>query len=135
MRRGRLTEQSGGVFGNGLAVWGIIGLVHLGQSSPADCSDRITSMNKLARMRSDTIRCLELNADSMPDDEKRYRARSRAFWTFAFTCSMALWKIHSLVARGLLAGGEPNRIVSQHDHITTLHTLGSVQWQLSWRFV
>jgi hypothetical protein len=62
---------------NGLTERGIIGLVHLGQWAQADCFDHIPSLNKLARMLSDTIRYLELNADSMPDYGKRYRAGQR----------------------------------------------------------
>jgi hypothetical protein len=62
---------------NGLTERGIIGLVHLGQWAQAECFDHIPSLNKLARMLSDTIRYLELNADSMPDYGKRYRAAQR----------------------------------------------------------
>ena len=62
---------------NGLTERGIIGLVHLGQWAQADCFDHIPCLNKLARMLSDTIRYLELNADSMPDYGERYRAGQR----------------------------------------------------------
>jgi hypothetical protein len=62
---------------NGLTERGIIGLVHLGQWAQAECFDHIPSLNKLARTLSDTIRYLELNADSMPDYGKRCRAGQR----------------------------------------------------------
>jgi hypothetical protein len=62
---------------NGLTEWGILGLMHLGQWAQAECFDHIPSLNKLTRMLSDTIRYLELNADSMPDYGKRYRAGQR----------------------------------------------------------
>jgi hypothetical protein len=62
---------------NGLTERGIIGLVYLGQWAQAECFDHIPSLNKLARTLSDTIRYLELNADSMPDYGKRYRAGQR----------------------------------------------------------
>jgi hypothetical protein len=62
---------------NGLTERGIIGLVHLGQWAQAECFAHIPSLNKLSRMLSDTIRYLELNADSMPDYGKRYRAGQR----------------------------------------------------------
>jgi hypothetical protein len=56
---------------------GIIGLVHLGQRAQAECFAHIPSLNKLSRMLSDTIRYLDLNADSMPDYGKRYRVGQR----------------------------------------------------------
>jgi hypothetical protein len=62
---------------NGLAERGIIGLVHLEQWAQAKCFDDIPSLSKLARMLSDMIRYLELNADSVPDYGKRYRAGQR----------------------------------------------------------
>jgi hypothetical protein len=62
---------------NGLTERGIMGLMHLGQWAQAECFEHIPSLNKLARVLSDTIRYLELNADSMPDYGKRYRAGQR----------------------------------------------------------
>ena len=62
---------------NGLTERGIMGLMHLGQWAQAECFEQIPSWNKLARVLSDTIRYLELNADSMPDYGKRYRAGQR----------------------------------------------------------
>ena len=62
---------------NGLTERGIIGLVRLEQWARAECLDHIPSLSKLARMLSDMIRYLELNADSMPDYGKRYRAGQR----------------------------------------------------------
>jgi hypothetical protein len=62
---------------NGLTERGIIGLVHLEQWAQAKCFAHIPSLNKLSRMLSDTIRYLELNADSMPDYGKRYRVGQR----------------------------------------------------------
>jgi hypothetical protein len=41
------------------------------------CFEHIPSLNKLASKLLDTIRYLELNADSMPDYGKRYRAGQR----------------------------------------------------------
>jgi hypothetical protein len=64
-------------FWNGLTKRGIIGLVHLGRWARAECFDHIPSLRKLARMLSDTVRYLELNADSMPDYGERYRAGQR----------------------------------------------------------
>jgi len=62
---------------NGLTERGIIGLVHLEQWAQAKCFAHIPSLNKLSRMLSDTIRYLELNADSMPDYGTRYRVGQR----------------------------------------------------------
>jgi len=62
---------------NGLAERGIVGLVHLGQWVRAPCFENIPSLKKLAHTLLETIRYLELNADSMPDYGKRYRAGQR----------------------------------------------------------
>jgi hypothetical protein len=62
---------------NGHTERGIVGLVHLGQWAQAKCFEHIPSLNKLASKLLDTIRYLELNADSMPDYGKRYRAGER----------------------------------------------------------
>jgi hypothetical protein len=62
---------------NGLTERGIMGLMHLGQWAQAECFEHVPSLNKLARVLSDTIRYLELNADSIPDYGKRYRAGQR----------------------------------------------------------
>src|ERR1035437_10530003 len=52
---------------NGLTDRGIVGLIHLGQWAQARCFEHIPSLKKLALMLPETIRYLELNADSMPD--------------------------------------------------------------------
>ncbi|MHB1712933.1 MAG: ISKra4 family transposase, partial [Acidimicrobiales bacterium] len=62
---------------NGLAERGIVGLAHLGQWAQAPCFEHIPSLKKLAHTLLETIRYLELNADSMPDYGKRYRAGQR----------------------------------------------------------
>jgi hypothetical protein len=62
---------------NGLTERGIVGLIHLGQWAEASCFDHIPSLKKLAHTLLETIRYLELNADSMPDYGKRYRAGQR----------------------------------------------------------
>src|ERR1039457_325194 len=62
---------------NGHTERGIVGLVHLEQWAQAKCFEHIPSLNKLASKLSDTTRYLELNADSMPDYGKRYRAGQR----------------------------------------------------------
>jgi hypothetical protein len=62
---------------NGLTERGIVGLVHLWQWAQAPCFDHIPSLKKLAHTLLETIRYLELNADSMPDYGKRYRAGQR----------------------------------------------------------
>jgi hypothetical protein len=62
---------------NGLTDRGIVGLIHLGQWAQARCFEHIPSLKKLALMLLETIRYLELNADSMPDYGKRYRAGQR----------------------------------------------------------
>ena len=64
-------------FWNGLTERGIVGLIHLGQWAEARCFEHIPSLKKLAHMLLETIRYLELNADSMPDYGKRYRAGQR----------------------------------------------------------
>ena len=43
----------------------------------APCFEHIPSLKKLAHTLLETIRYLELNADSMPDYGKRYRAGQR----------------------------------------------------------
>jgi hypothetical protein len=62
---------------NGLTERGIVGLIDLGQWAQAPCFDHIPSLKKLASNLLETIRYLELNADSMPDYGKRYRAGQR----------------------------------------------------------
>jgi hypothetical protein len=54
-----------------------VGLIHLGQWAEARCFEHISTLKKLAHMLLETIRYLELNADSMPDYGKRYRAGQR----------------------------------------------------------
>jgi hypothetical protein len=61
-------------FWNGHIERGLIGLVHLRQWAQAQCFDHIPSLKKLEHALSDMIRYLELNADSMPNYGKRYRA-------------------------------------------------------------
>jgi hypothetical protein len=62
---------------NGHTERGIVGLIHLGQWAQATCFEHIPSLNKLAHKLLETIRYLELNADSMPDYGKRHRAGQR----------------------------------------------------------
>jgi hypothetical protein len=62
---------------NALTERGIVGLIHLGQWAEAPCFAHIPSLKKLAHTLLETIRYLELNADSMPDYGKRYRAGQR----------------------------------------------------------
>ena len=62
---------------NGFTERGIVGLIDLGQWAEASCFGHIPSLKKLAHMLLETIRYLELNADSMPDYGKRYRAGKR----------------------------------------------------------
>src|SRR5664280_1675754 len=64
-------------FWNGFAERGIVGLVHLGQWAQARCFEHIPLLKKLTHTLLETIRYLELNADSMPDYGKRYRAGQR----------------------------------------------------------
>jgi hypothetical protein len=64
-------------FWNGRRKRGLIGLVHLMQWARAQCFDHIPSLKKLEAALSDMIRYLELNADSMPNYGKRYRAGQR----------------------------------------------------------
>ena len=59
---------------NGLTERGTVGLAHLGQWAQAPCFEPIPSLKKLAHTLLETIRYLDLNADSMPDCGKRYRA-------------------------------------------------------------
>ena len=95
-------------FWNGHTERGLIGLVHLRQWARGHCFEHIHSLGKLARVLLDTIRYLELNADSMPNYGNRYRGRLRIsigfaesavspFSTYAFTFSMAPWKMHSVI--------------------------------------
>lgn len=70
-------------FWNGQVRRGVIGLVHLRQWAQARCFEHIPSMAKLGSALLDTIRYLELNADSMPDYGKRYRRGSRISTGFA----------------------------------------------------
>jgi X-X-X-Leu-X-X-Gly heptad repeat protein len=60
-------------FWNGYKKKGLIGLVHLRQWAGAQCFEHIPVLTKLTHTLSETIRYLELNADSMPNYSKRYR--------------------------------------------------------------
>jgi hypothetical protein len=51
--------------------------VHLQQWARAQCFNHIPSLKKLENALSDMVRYLELNADSMPNYGKRYRAGQR----------------------------------------------------------
>ena len=66
-----------GVSWNGHRIRGLIGLVHLQQWARAQCFNHIPSLKKLENALSDMVRYLELNADSMPNYGKRYRAGQR----------------------------------------------------------
>jgi len=70
-------------FWNGQVVRGLIGLVHLGQWAQARCFEHIPSLVKLGNALLDTIRYLELNADSLPDYGKRFRIGMRISTGFA----------------------------------------------------
>ena len=70
-------------FWNGYKKKGLIGLVHLRQWALAHCFDHIPTLKKLAHALSETIRYLELNADSMPNYGKRYRSGLRISTGFA----------------------------------------------------
>jgi len=62
---------------NGLTRRGIVGLAHLGHWAQARCFEHIPSLKQLVLRLLETIRYLELNADSMPDYGKRHRAGQR----------------------------------------------------------
>jgi hypothetical protein len=62
---------------NGHTELGIEALVKLERWAHASCIEHIPSLKKLGHMLLDTIRYLKLNADSMPDYGKRYRAGRR----------------------------------------------------------
>ena len=68
---------------NGLTERGIVGLIHLEHWAEARCFQHIPSLKKLALTPPETIRYRELNADSMPDYGKRYRAGQRISAGFA----------------------------------------------------
>jgi uncharacterized C2H2 Zn-finger protein len=70
-------------FWNGQVRRGLSGLVHLRQWAQAHCFEHIPSLRKLGNTLLDTIRYLELNADSMPDYGKRYRQGARISTGFA----------------------------------------------------
>jgi hypothetical protein len=70
-------------FWNGQVVRGLIGLVHLRQWAHARCFEHIPALRKLGNALLDTIRYLELNADSMPDYGRRFRNGSRISTGFA----------------------------------------------------
>lgn len=70
-------------FWNGQVRRGLIGLVHLRKWAQARCFEHIPSMTKLGSGLLDTIRYLEMNADSMPDYGQRYRRGSRISTGFA----------------------------------------------------
>jgi len=56
---------------------GLIGLVHFGQWARAECFEHIPSLKRLENALWNMIRYLELNADSMPNYGKPYRAGRR----------------------------------------------------------
>ena len=60
-----------------------MGLIHLGHWAEARCFEHIPALKKLGLTLLETIRYLELNADSMPDYGKRYRAGQRISTGFA----------------------------------------------------
>jgi len=62
---------------NGFTERDIVGLTHLGQWAQVSRFEHIPSLKKLAHTLFDMIRYLQLNADSMPDYGKRYRAGQR----------------------------------------------------------
>jgi hypothetical protein len=62
---------------NGHSGRGIATLIYLERWAQATCFDDTPSLKKLASKLLETIRYLELNADSMPDYGKRYRAGQR----------------------------------------------------------
>ena len=64
-------------FWHGQTERGLVGLVHLQQWAGARCFDHIPSLKKLDNALSEMVRYLELNADSMPNYGKRYRAGQR----------------------------------------------------------
>ena len=64
-------------FWNGHRIRGLIGLVHLQQWARAQCFNHIPTLKKLENALSDMVRYLQLNADSMPNYGKRYRAGQR----------------------------------------------------------
>jgi hypothetical protein len=70
-------------FWNGQTARGLIGLVHLGQWARARCFEHIPVLGKMGRMLFHTIRYLEFNADSMPNDGKGYRGHLRISTGFA----------------------------------------------------
>ena len=70
-------------FWNGQVVRGLIGLVHLRQWAQARCFEHIPALRKLGNSLLDTIRYLELNADSMPDYGTRFRSGFRISTGFA----------------------------------------------------
>jgi len=70
-------------FWNGQVERGLIGLVHLRQWARAPCFEHLPAVGKLGNSLLETIRYLELNADSIPDYGKRYRSGSRISTGFA----------------------------------------------------
>jgi len=70
-------------FWNGQGRRGLIGLVHLRHWARARCFEHIPVLTKLGHALVDTIRYLELNADSMPNYGKRFRSGSRISTGFA----------------------------------------------------
>ena len=61
--------------------------MHLPHWALAHCFDHIPALKKLANVLSETIRYLELNADSMPNYGRRYRSGSRTSTGFV-ECSV-----------------------------------------------
>ncbi|MGA3092057.1 MAG: hypothetical protein ABSD75_25910 [Terriglobales bacterium] len=69
-------------FWNGQTERGLVGLVHLRQWAGAHCFDHIPCLKKLENALSEMVRYLELNAYSMPNYGKRYRAGERISTSF-----------------------------------------------------
>jgi hypothetical protein len=63
-------------FWNGQVRRGLIGLVHLRHWARARCFEHVPVLTKLGHALVNTIRYLELNADSMPKYCKRFRSGS-----------------------------------------------------------
>ena len=68
---------------NGQVTQGLTGLVHLQQWAQGRCFEHIPALAKLGKSLHDTVRYLELNADSMPDYGGRFRRGSRISTGFA----------------------------------------------------
>ena len=64
-------------------VRGLIGLVRLQQWAHARCFEHIPALRRFGNLLLDTIRYLELNADSLPDYGSRFRSGTRISTGFA----------------------------------------------------